>query len=105
MSKVSQRFIVSKSTSEIEKKFTSQLEKDPTAFIELDSIIKAIAEKHNIPVKLANSIIMHQFAVTRQTMMSDSFPTVKLKYFGKLFVSKGRRYYNSIIKQASKDKL
>ena len=99
------RSVIRKSTADIEKRFTDQLEKDPTAFIDTHAIIKKLAEKHNIPVKLATSIVMHQYAISRQLMLDPSFPTIKLKYFGKLFVSKGRRYYDSIIKQASKDKL
>ncbi len=53
-------------------------------------IIQRLATKHNLPLSKIESIINYQFKFVGEIIKKGKFKAVRLPYFGKFSVNKGR---------------
>lgn len=53
-------------------------------------IIQKLATKHNLPLSKVEEIVNHQFKFVAKIMKEGKFESVRLPYFGKFSVNKGR---------------
>jgi len=53
-------------------------------------IIQKLATKHNLPLSKVEEIINHQFKFVAKIIKEGKFESVRLPYFGKFSVHKGR---------------
>ena len=66
-------------------------------------IIQLIATKYNLPLKEVADIVEYQFKYISKTMKKGDFETVRLPYFGKFSVKRGRVEYIEKLKNEKKD--
>ena len=57
------------------------------------NIIHKLATKYNLPLKEVEKIIFSQFKFVSKIMSDGNFDTIRLPYFGKFHVNKGRLKY------------
>jgi hypothetical protein len=53
-------------------------------------IIQKLATKYNLPLKVVEQIVFHQFKYVAKIMKEGNFESVRLPYFGKFWVKPGR---------------
>ena len=53
-------------------------------------IIYFLANKYDMPLKEVDKIVNYQFKMVRKVMTKGDFETIRLPYFGKFIVNKGR---------------
>ena len=54
------------------------------------SLIQKLATKHNLPLSKVEDIVNYQFKFISNIIKKGDFETVRLPYFGKFSVKKGR---------------
>jgi hypothetical protein len=86
----------------IEDAFIDKVYEDPTGFVDTNKIIRELGKKYNLSPTEVENIVHLQFIIAKRLMTSNSYPVIKFKYLGKFFVTKGRRYYLTLINQVKK---
>lgn len=73
-------------------------------------IIQKLATKHNLPLKVVEQIVFHQFRYASLIIKAGNFEMVRLPYFGKFWAKQGRinhlnRLKRSKLKRIEDEKL